>query len=71
MKKGSYAGTAEEFKYEVVLAEGQTQTYGQQIKNKKVSIPQTGGIGSLIFLVVGISLMGLALFAYRKNQQEA
>lgn len=69
--KGSYAGADTEFKYEAVLAEGETQTYGQQVKNKKVSIPQTGGIGSLIFLVVGISIMGLALFAYRKNQQEA
>lgn len=69
--KGSYDGAETEFKYEVEIAEGETQTYGQQVKNKKVSIPQTGGIGSLIFLVVGISLMGLALFAYRKNQQEA
>lgn len=71
VEKGSYAGTAGEFKYEVKIEEGETQTYGKQVKNKKVSIPQTGGIGSLIFLVVGISLMGLALFAYRKNQQEA
>ncbi|MGY3776344.1 pilin N-terminal domain-containing protein [Helcococcus sueciensis] len=71
VEKGSYNGSELEFEYNVELAEGETQTYGKQIKNKKVSIPQTGGIGSLIFLVVGISLMGLALFAYRKNQQEA
>lgn len=71
VEKGSYNGSELEFEYNVELAEGETQTYGKQIKNKKVSIPQTGGIGSLIFLVVGISIMGLALFAYRKNQQEA
>ena len=71
VEKGSYNGSEEEFPYNLEVAEGEKQTYGKQIKNKKVSIPQTGGIGSLIFLVVGISLMGLALFAYRKNQQEA
>lgn len=71
VEKGSYAGTAEEFKYEVKLEEGETQTYGLQIKNKKVIIPQTGGIGSLIFVVIGIALMSFAFIAYRKNQQEA
>lgn len=70
--KGSYAGDAKEFKYEVKLEEGETQTYGQQIKNKKVTIPETGGIGSLIFVVAGLAIMAFAYTAYRKSQyQEA
>lgn len=70
--KGSYAGDAKEFKYEVELAEGETQTYGQQIKNKKVTIPETGGIGSLIFVVAGLAIMAFAYTAYKKSQyQEA
>ncbi|WP_311530925.1 isopeptide-forming domain-containing fimbrial protein [uncultured Anaerococcus sp.] len=40
----------------------------QRIINKKVSIPQTGGIGSLIFIVAGLAIMGGAFIAYRKSQ---
>ena len=39
-----------------------------QIDNKKVTIPQTGGIGSLIFIVAGLAIMGGAFVAYRKSQ---
>lgn len=42
-----------------------------QIKNNKVSIPQTGGIGTVIFTVVGIGLMAGAVIAMRKNRGEA
>lgn len=44
-----------------------------QIKNKKVTIPQTGGIGTIIFTIVGLSIMGAALLAMkrRKEEQEA
>lgn len=68
VEKGSYAGTAEEFKYEVKLEEGETQTYGLQVKNKKVSIPQTGGMGTIIFVVAGLALMGGAAIAMKKNK---
>ena len=68
---GTYNGTAQEFNYEVELKDGETQTYGQQIKNKKVTIPQTGGIGSLIFVVAGLAIMAGAYVAYRKNQARA
>ena len=39
-----------------------------QIENKKVTIPQTGGIGSLIFIVAGLAIMGGAFVAYKKSQ---
>lgn len=44
----------------------------KQIENKKVTIPQTGGIGSLIFVVAGLAIMAFAFAAYKKSQyQEA
>lgn len=41
-----------------------------QIINKKVTIPQTGGIGTIIFALVGIALMGLAVYAMKRNAKE-
>ena len=43
-----------------------------RINNTLVSIPQTGGIGSLIFIVAGLALMGVAFVAMkRRNAVEA
>lgn len=42
----------------------------KQIENKKVSIPQTGGIGTMIFTIVGIALMAGAYVAMKKNKKE-
>lgn len=67
---GTYAGEATEFKYEKELAEGETQHYGQKVENKKVTIPQTGGIGTAIFAVAGIALMSGAVIAMKKNRVE-
>ena len=39
----------------------------KQIENKKVTIPQTGGIGSLIFIVAGLAIMGIAFTAMKKR----
>lgn len=61
---GSYASTDAELQYNKDNAEG---GYGLQIKNKKVSIPQTGGIGSLIFIVAGLAIMGVAFVAMKKK----
>ena len=66
--EGSYASTDEELQYNKDNAEA---GYGIQIKNKLVSIPETGGIGSVIFVVAGIALMGLAAVKMRSNKQEA
>ena len=45
-------------------------TDAQQVKNKKVTIPQTGGIGTIIFTVAGLIIMGGAIYALKKNNQE-
>ena len=42
----------------------------EEIINKKVTIPQTGGIGTIIFTVVGITLMAGAVMAMRKSKSE-
>ena len=43
-----------------------------QVENKNLTIPQTGGIGSLIFVVAGLAIMAFAYTAYKKSQyQEA
>ena len=73
VKKGSYAGTKDkDLKYtEKDNDEGDTLAkdgYGLRIKNKKVTIPQTGGIGSLIFIVAGAAIMIGAFVAYKKSQ---
>ncbi|HEM5046182.1 TPA: isopeptide-forming domain-containing fimbrial protein [Streptococcus suis] len=47
-----------------------TEANFQQVKNKKVTIPQTGGIGTLVFTVVGLSVMAFAFIAMKKRQSE-
>jgi len=69
VKDGSYASTEDELQYNKDDAKG---GYGLQIKNKNVTIPQTGGIGSLIFIVAGLALMAVAFVAMkRRNSYEA
>ncbi|WP_192374215.1 SpaH/EbpB family LPXTG-anchored major pilin [Streptococcus suis] len=41
-----------------------------QVKNKKIIIPQTGGIGTVVFTVVGLSTMVFAFIAMKKRQSE-
>jgi len=68
VKEGSYASTQDELQYNKDDAKG---GYGLQIKNKNVTIPQTGGIGSLIFVVAGLALMAVAFVAMkRRNSYE-
>ncbi|HEM4767875.1 TPA: isopeptide-forming domain-containing fimbrial protein [Streptococcus suis] len=42
----------------------------QRVVNKKVTIPQTGGIGTIVFTVVGLSTMVFAFIAMKKRQAE-
>ncbi|HFU4517380.1 TPA: isopeptide-forming domain-containing fimbrial protein [Streptococcus suis] len=42
----------------------------KRVENKKVTIPQTGGIGTLVFTVVGLSAMVFAFIAMKKRQSE-
>lgn len=50
---------------------GDTGNQAIRINNQRVTIPQTGGIGSLIFIVAGLALMGVAFVAMkRRNSYE-
>ena len=42
-----------------------------EVVNKNLTIPQTGGIGTVIFTVVGIALMAGAVIAMKKSRKEA
>lgn len=68
VKDGSYASTDAELQYNKDNADN---GYGLQIKNKNVSIPQTGGIGSIIFVVAGLMIMGLAAYKMKANKEQA
>jgi len=46
-------------------------TQAQRLVNKKVTIPQTGGMGTVLFTIVGISLMAGAVVAMKRNREEA
>lgn len=43
----------------------------KQVINKNLTIPQTGGMGTVLFTVVGISLMAGAVIAMKRNREEA
>ncbi len=68
VKEGSYASTDAELQYNKDNAD---KGYGLQIKNKNVVIPQTGGIGSIIFVVAGLMIMGLAAYKMKANKEQA
>ena len=66
--EGSYTGAEAELQYNKANTDA---GYGQQVKNKEVTIPQTGGIGTVLFTVVGVGLMAGAVMAMKKNREEA
>ena len=69
VKEGTYAGdSTTELQYNKADKDG---GYGQEVKNKKFTIPQTGGIGTVLFTVVGVGLMAGAVMAMKKNREEA
>ena len=43
-------------------------TKAQRLVNKKVTIPQTGGIGTIIFTAIGLAIMASAIIAIKKRQ---
>lgn len=42
-----------------------------RLDNRNLTIPQTGGMGTVLFTVVGISLMAGAVIAMKRNREEA
>ncbi|MEQ0489119.1 pilin N-terminal domain-containing protein [Anaerococcus murdochii] len=66
---GTYAKHEQGVKYESdEKVETGKDNEAQRVDNKKVTIPQTGGIGSLIFIVAGAAIMIGAFVAYKKSQ---
>lgn len=55
-------------KTELKVDKLEDKTGFKQIDNKKITIPQTGGIGSLIFIVAGLAIMTGAFVAYKRSQ---
>ena len=68
VKDGTYAGNNKEIQYNKDDTKG---GYGQRVDNKKVTIPQTGGIGSIIFVIAGLMIMGLAAYKMKANKEQA
>lgn len=42
----------------------------QEVKNREITIPETGGIGTVIFTVVGIVMVAGAFIILRKNRED-
>ena len=69
IEKGSYDGKADELDYKIKDVEDkEVIKHGLQIKNKNVVIPQTGGIGTVIFTAIGLAIMASAIIAIKKRQ---
>ena len=69
IEKGSYDGKADELDYKIKDVEDkEVIKHGLQIKNKNVVIPQTGGIGTIIFTAIGLAIMASAVIAIKKRQ---
>ena len=70
----SYTTTENGVKYEPEKGQEDNTTVNEttgeavRINNKKVSIPQTGGIGTVIFTAIGLAIMASAIIAIKKRQ---
>lgn len=61
-------GNADDVKIKYAAESEELDAY--RVINKKVTIPQTGGIGTMIFMVAGLALMGGAFIAMKKRSAE-
>ncbi|MFA9493996.1 isopeptide-forming domain-containing fimbrial protein [Streptococcus sp. E17BB] len=61
------AGAAGTTGIDYIASSGQNDA--QTVTNVKLSIPQTGGMGTIIFAVAGISLMAVAYYGFMKNNR--
>ena len=72
--KDSYSNLASNVNFgkdDIIDSSATDTTKAQRLVNKKVTIPQTGGIGTVLFTVVGVGLMAGAVMAMKKNREEA
>ena len=53
------------------VTDGAEGADAQRVNNRKLTIPQTGGIGSLVFIAAGLAIMTIAFVAYRKSEARA
>lgn len=63
VKKGSYTANGD-----IDYVAKSTKKDAMQIKNNDVTIPQTGGIGTIIFTAIGLAIMASAVIAIKKRQ---
>ncbi|MFQ8697441.1 MAG: pilin N-terminal domain-containing protein [Peptoniphilus harei] len=71
VNKDSYNSLNLESENKMVASTTTDTTNAQRLVNKKVTIPQTGGMGTVLFTIVGISLMAGAVVAMKRNREEA
>ena len=71
VKHGTYKSQKGDTELEYTSTDKITDDYGLKIDNKKMTIPQTGGMGTVLFTIVGISLMAGAVIAMKRNKEEA
>lgn len=65
--KDSYTAHADGINYD---KDDKNAKDAQRIENKKVLIPQTGGMGTVIFTVVGIAMVAGAFIILKKNKED-
>lgn len=63
VKEGTYTGQGD-----IDYVAESTKKDAMQIKNNDVTIPQTGGIGTIIFTAIGLAIMASAIIAIKKRQ---
>lgn len=68
VKHGSYKSSKGDTELEYTSTDKITDDYGLKVPNKKVTIPQTGGIGTIIFTAIGLAIMASAVIAIKKRQ---
>lgn len=73
INKGSYSAEAGGVKYEGTenVTDNAQDADAKRVNNRKLTIPQTGGIGSIIFVVAGLMIMGLAAYKMKANKEQA